>query len=107
MGKPDCTHPKMKKLGAGRIKLFVDLRKKLILSTDHLSSFGSSCQDLFHLNPKNLFNFYDEFEVKIKKKKKKKKDEAHRFLNHTRATGFPPLIQCLNSFELEDQAVPT
>ena len=66
--KPNCFHPKIKKFGAVHIKLFVDLRKKGNFSTEHSSSSGLSCQDLFYLNHQNLFNFYIEFEMKTKKR---------------------------------------
>ena len=81
---------KIYKLDAGRIKVFV-LLKKGSFSIGHASSSGSFCQDFFlsslilnlffnvectkkglHLdcmvNPINLFNFYAEFKVKTKNK---------------------------------------
>ena len=95
MGGPDCTRGpnlKIKKLGASRTKLLIDLRKKVIyrhttlfylvrhVETFFLSSlalnkylfFDVKCRKRkflldFMVNFKNLFNFYTKFEV-IRKK---------------------------------------
>ena len=100
-GEPDCTrgpHPKIKKLGAGRNKLFFDLRKKIVTGQTtllhvvcHVKTFFCLFTSFFGVYPMLIFSWWTCISViipwlLIKRKRTNLIKEVDMVLpNHTRA----------------------